>query len=279
MVKVFLGPAGVPISSKDHSTFGGIQRVAELELNAFECEFVRGVAMGNETAKGVGAVAKKLNVVLSVHCPYFINLCSADKIKLEASKKRILDSVERAHFMGANIAVFHPGYYGSISPEKAFATIVQACGDMLDRMKSKGTKDVKLGLETTGKLSQFGTLDENSAVHKELRDCVPVVDFAHIYARQGGEIDYEKVLDKMEALKLEHYHTHFTSMDWTPAKTPGQGNERRHLVLEANKPPFEPLARELMKRKISVTIISESPVLEQDSLVMKRIFEEFGYKW
>jgi len=279
MVKIFLGPAGVPLSSKDHSTIGGIRRVAELELNAFECEFVRGVAMGNETAKEVGTVAKELNIVLSVHCPYFINLCSTDKRKLEASKKRILDSVERAHFMGASVAVFHPGFYGSPGPEKAFEAIVQACGDMLDRMKSKGIKGVKLGLETTGKLSQFGTLDENSAVHKELRDCVPVVDFAHIYARQGGEIDYEKVLDKMETLKLEHYHSHFTSMDWTPAKVSGQGNERRHLDLGANQPPFEPLAKELMKRKMSLTIISESPVLEQDSLVMKQTFEKLGYKW
>lgn len=278
MVKVFLGPAGIPLSSKDHSTIGGIRQVAELELNAFECEFVRGVAMGNETAREVGAVAKELNIVLSVHCPYFINLCSTDKQKREASKKRILDSAERAHFMGANVAVFHPGFYGALGPEKAFEAIAQACGDMLDVMKSKGIKGVKLGLETTGKLSQFGTLDENSAVHKELHDCVPVVDFAHIYARQGGEIDYEKVLDKMEALKLERYHTHFTSMDWTPAKTPGQGNERRHLELRANQPPFEPLARELMKRKMSITIISESPVLEQDSLVMKRTLEKLGYK-
>jgi deoxyribonuclease-4 len=128
MVRVFLGPAGVPLSSKEHSTIGGIRRVAELELNAFECEFVRGVAMGNETAKAVGAVAKELNIVLSVHCPYFINLCSTDKQKLEASKKRILDSVERAHFMGADIAVFHPGFYGALGPDKAFTAIVRRAG-------------------------------------------------------------------------------------------------------------------------------------------------------
>ena len=44
-------------------------------------------------------------------------------------------------------------------------------------------------------------------------------------------------------------------------------------------PPFEPLAKEILKRKIDITVISESPVLEEDSLKMKGIFERFGHKF
>ncbi|MFN4133105.1 MAG: TIM barrel protein, partial [Candidatus Hadarchaeales archaeon] len=93
---ICLGPAGVPLSSKDRSTIGGLSHIASLGLNAMEVEFVRGVAMSNEMAQEVGEVARKLGIVLSVHCPYFINLCSDDRKKIEASKKRILDSAERA---------------------------------------------------------------------------------------------------------------------------------------------------------------------------------------
>ena len=255
---------------------GGLRRVAELGLNSMEIEFVRGVAMKNEMADEVGKLAKELGILLSVHCPYFINLCSTDKKKLEASKKRILDSVERAHHMGAHIAVFHPGFYGSLTPEAAFEAVEGACLDMLDRMKSMGIKGVALGHETTGKVSAFGTLDEIIRLCKRVRGCEPVVDYAHLYARAAGKIDYSEVFEKLKPLKLKHLHSHFTSMEWIPAKVQGYGNERRHLPIEFGKPPFEPLAREILKRKVDITLISESPVLEQDSLMMKRVFEKLG---
>jgi deoxyribonuclease-4 len=54
--------------------------------------------------------------------------------------------------------------------------------------------------------------------------------------------------------------------------------EKRHLVLD-HKPDFEPLAKEMLKRKFDITIISESPILEQDSLKMKKIFEKLGYRF
>jgi deoxyribonuclease-4 len=44
-------------------------------------------------------------------------------------------------------------------------------------------------------------------------------------------------------------------------------------------PPFEPLAEEILKRKMNITIISESPVLEQDSLKMLQIFKKLDSKF
>jgi deoxyribonuclease-4 len=276
---IYLGPAGVPISSKDPSTIGGLKRVAELKLNAMEIEFVRGVAMSNQTAEEVGRVARELKIELSVHCPYFINLCSQDRRKLEASKKRILDSVERCHHMGARIAVFHPGFYGSLTPEAAYQMVKEADLDLLDRMKAMGLKGVVLGHETTGKVSAFGTLEELVQLCREVRGCEPVVDFAHLWARNAGKIDYAEIFDRLEPLKLKHLHTHFTSMEWTPAKVPGRGNERRHLPISFDQPPVDPLVREIVKRKLNITIISESPVLEQDSLVLREKFEKLGYRF
>ncbi|RLG57332.1 MAG: endonuclease IV [Hadesarchaea archaeon] len=276
---IYLGPAGIPLSSRERSTLGGLRRVAELGLNAMEIEFVRGVAMSNEMADEVGDLAKELNILLSVHCPYFINLNSSDRKKLEASKKRILDSAERAFHMGAHIVVFHPGYYGSKTPEATFDSIMEACEDMLDHMRSAGIKKVALGLETTGKVSQFGTLDEIVRLCGRVRGCEPVVDFAHLWARNAGKIDYEEIFKKLSPLKLKLLHCHFTSMEWTPAKIDGYGNEKRHLPIEFDEPPFKPLAKRILKQKMDVTLISESPVLEQDSLTMKKVFEELGYRF
>jgi len=269
---IWLGPAGIPAVAKGRSSIEGVKTVSELGLNAMEIEFVRGVKMSNEMAKEVGDVAKELNIRLSIHAPYFINLSSSEKIKIRQSKKRILDSVERAHLMHADIVVFHPGYYGKLSPKETYDMVRDACGDIIESMKSKKIKDVRLGLETTGKHSQFGTLDEIIKIHKELKTCVPVVDFAHMFARRRGKIDYGEILDRLEGLKLKHYHTHFSNIEFTDK------GERWHLVLD-KKPPFEPLAKEILKRKLNIIIISESPILEQDSLKMKKIFEKLKYRF
>jgi len=228
--------------------------------------------MKNSLAEECGKVAKELSVDLSVHAPYYINLSSAEQAKIKASQKRILDSVERAHHMGAHVVVIHPGYYGKMSKEETYDAVKKATKEVIETMKSKGFTDVCLGMETTGKHSAFGTLEEIVKLCRQLKRCVPVIDFAHMYARQGGKIDYGKVLDTIKPLKLEHIHTHFSNIEFTDK------GERRHLVLDG-KPPFEPLAKEIMKRKISITIISESPILERDSLKMKHIFKQLGYEF
>ena len=271
IMKVFLGPAGVPITSKGSSTVDGIKRVAELGLNAMEVEFVRGVHMGNEAAKQAGQAAKDAGVLLSIHAPYFINLCNPEKVV--ASKKRILDSCERAHHMGAWVVVFHPGYYGTLEKTKAFEYVLEACKDMHEKIVTQDWS-VKLGLETTGKASQFGTLDENIAVHKKIKNCIPAVDFSHIFARNVGRINFAETLKKMEALGLAHCHCHFSGIEYT-AK-----GERNHLTIDHKKPDFAELAKNLLKTRIkNITIISESPILEKDSLKMKEILQKEGYQW
>jgi len=277
-LKVRLGPAGVPTVSTKRSTVEGIRTVAQLGLNAMEVEFVRGVAMSLEGAEEAGRVASQLDVRLSVHAPYFINLCSKDRKVAEASKKRIVESALRAERMGAVEVVVHPGYYGGLSSEQAYGLVKQRYGEILDELKEKGVERARVAFETTGKVSQFGSLEELVSLARET-GCLLCVDFAHIYARQAGRIDYAEVFDKLKPLKPKHLHIHFSGIEWTPAKKGPGGNEKNHVEIKHGKPPFKPLAEEILKRKIDVTIISESPILEQDSLAMKKVFEELGYRF
>ena len=278
-MKIWLGSSGIPIASKDKSTLGGIQCISDLKLNGFEIEFVRGVKMSSSMAKKVGELSSKLKIRLSVHAPYYINLCSKEMEKVRASKQRIIKSVERAHDMHADIVVFHPAYYGKLSEKEAYQRVKEACEDMKDTLNDEEITDVRLGLETTGKISQFGTLDETIQICKELKYCSPVIDWAHIFARQGGRIDFSDIFDKFSILKSKHLHTHVSCIEFSPVGIKGKGNERYHLPLKTKKPDFEPLVKEILKRKIDITLISESPILEQDALLMKKMFEEHGYKF
>jgi len=275
---IYLGPAGNCISAEDKTTIGSLKHLIQLKLNAQEIEFVRNVYLSSKAAKEVGKIAKEFGIRLSVHCPYAINLSSTDKKVIEASKQRIWDSIMRATELNASPVVFHPGYYMGQSSDAAFSSVKDACESLVEKMKEHGIKNVLLGLETTGKVSQFGTLDELVELCKKTKGCVPAVDPAHIFARQAGNINYSEMFDKLKLLKLEHYHMHFSGIKWRPAKPVG-GNEWYHMEIKVNQPLFEPLAKEILKRKLDITIISESPVLEQDSLVMKKEFEKMGYEF
>lgn len=268
-MRILIGTAGMPISAEP-GTINGLKKAKELRLNALEIEFVRFTYMNNEEAEKVGEIAKKLGIELSIHGSYFVNFCSTDKKKLEESKKRILDAVERAHHMKAKIVVFHPGYRGKLSDKEAYEICRDACKDMAERMHKKGINDVDLGLETVGKKSAFGNLDENIKLSKELKNCVPVIDFAHMFAVNGGNINYGEIFEKIKFLK--HIHSHFSGIEYSDK------GELRHLEIKVNKPDFNELAKEILKRKLDITIINESPRLEMDCLIMKKIFKKRGYE-
>ncbi len=267
-LKVWIGTGGIPISSKDGSTLDGLRRISELGLNAFECEFVRGVHMRNDLAKEVGELAKKLKIRLSVHAPYYINLLSNEKEKIQASKKRIINSAERAHFMKADVIVVHPAYYGKLSKEEAYQRVKKECGDIVDRLQDMGIKNVRIGLETMGKISQFGTVDELVRLSKEVKGCCVVVDWSHVYARNFGRIDFSEVFDKVLSLKPKHIHTHFSCIEYSDK------GGRRHLTLDSEQPRYDDLVKEINKRKVDITLISESPNLEVDALKLKEMIEK-----
>ncbi len=266
MATIKIGPSG----SSGLGTLEGIRFVKEKGLQAMEIGFVRGVHMKNERAKEVGKRAKEAGVSLSIHAPYYINLSSVEIEKREASVKRILDSCERGHHLGATHVTFHPAYYGKLSPESTHGLVKAAMDSMQAYIREKGWS-VKLAPETTGKVSQYGSLDETLRLSKET-GCSLVVDFAHLYARDRGKIDYAAILDKIQKAGHKHVQAHFSNIHY------GLKGELNHLVLNGN-PPFEPLAREFLDRDLDATIICESPITWEDALKMKEIFEGLGHEF
>ncbi|MFH0956982.1 MAG: TIM barrel protein, partial [Candidatus Aenigmatarchaeota archaeon] len=262
-MKILVGTAGIPGSSSERTTLGGIRRVAELGLHSMEVEFVRGVNMSPALALAAGKAAREAGVKLSVHAPYYINLCNPEKAK--DSMKRIIDSCHRGHLMGAEVIVFHPGYYGKLSKEDAFEMVSGACREMAEALEDNGFL-VKLGLETTGKTSQFGTVDEILRICDENKHCVPVIDWSHIFAKYQGKVDFRSVLAKVTDASFRKIHTHFSGIEFT------EKGERRHLPIDSRQPDFSEVAKVILGSNLKeINIISESPALEHDALEMKRI--------
>ena len=275
-MKIRLGPSGIPISTKSNSSIEGVKRVAELKLSAMEISFTHGIHMSLATAKELGKVAKELDVELSIHVPYYINLASEDKKIIEASKKRIIDSLERGVAMGADVVAAHAGYYGK-NKFKANQMVFEACKEIAEHIEKNGW-NIDFGLETMGKQKSWGTLDEIISICKQLKHMIPYLDAAHLYALHGGQINFKDVFDKLDILKLKKIHSHFSGIKYTLAGI-GRGNERQHVPMKMAGPNFEDYAKEILRRNKDITIISESPILEIDSLAMKETFESLGYKF
>jgi deoxyribonuclease-4 len=206
--------------------------------------------MSNEAAAELGRCARALDITLSVHAPYYINLASLDADKLLASRRRLLDTCERAHHMGAGRVVFHAGFYQKRDPKDVFGLICDELSGLSDVLAENGWQDVLLCPETTGKASQFGGLNELLDL-SEAVPCGICVDFAHLYARNGGCVDYGEVIKKLRS--LSHIHGHFSGISYTPK------GEQRHKNLRRSF--FVPLseALQMIGAHQTVTLISEVP--------------------
>jgi len=254
---IILGPAGTGGDS-----LKGIQFIHDKGLGAVEIEFTYGVRMSNELAKECGDLAKKLGMRISIHAPYYVNLASHEKAKIEASKKRILESCERGHFLGAKYIVFHAGFYMKHSKEECYSIIKKEILEIQREIKKRGWK-VILAPETTGKKSQFGDLDELLRLKKET-DCHLCIDFAHLKARDQ-KIDYQKVFDKLKNAGINYIHAHFSGIEYSDK------GERRHILTKDSD--IKELLEWIKKSKIDATIINESPDPLGDSLKSKKILE------
>jgi len=253
-----IGPGGTAGLGYD----AGLDEIKRLNLDALEVEFTYGVRMSNDEADAVGKMAKEMGIKLSIHAPYYINLASKEKQKIHASKTRILQSCERAHHMGAVCVVFHPGFYQGRDKEEIYGIIKKEIEDLLKTVKQKKWR-VILAPETTGKASQFGDLDELLRMSKET-GCGICVDFSHLKARSNGKMKYDEIVKKIKG--INHVHAHFSGIEFS------EKGERKHLLTPDKE--IKELAGLLVKNRIDITLINESPDPIGDSAKMKRAINQ-----
>ena len=266
---LLFGPAGVPESSPKRDSEAGIARVKEVGLDCMELEFVRGVSMGEEKAALVKAAAREHGVALTVHAPYYINFNSLEPDKIEASKKRLFDSARIGALCGAASVAFHAGYYMGESPAKTFRKIKKGLREVLGMCRREGV-DIRLRPETSGRASQFGSLDETLALSAELDGVAPCIDFAHLHAYAGAMNSYDEFAGVLETIRRElgaealaDMHIHTSGIHY------GHKGELKHLNLDESDLDYVALLRALKSFGVGGKLICESPNREADAIMMK----------
>ena len=280
---------------KDHATFGTggnsdsfyasgkkstVQAPEWLKafgLDAYEFEAGNGLNAGDETLRKIGDAAREHGILMSFHTPYFISLSGTDPEKRLKSIDYISRSLHASELLGADTIVIHAGSAAKITREEA----MRLATDTLEKnLEVNGQTDIRMGIETMGKINQLGTLDEVIELCKISPKYHPVVDFGHLNARNVGNAfpsvdSYREVFDKIANALGDEYaynlHCHFSKIEYT------QAGEKRHLTFADTLygPDFEPLAEAIIKEGVAPRIISESDGTQaEDALAMKRMWEK-----
>lgn len=271
---LLFGTAGVPSSSAKGSTLSGIERVKAIGLDAMEVEWVRGVKMTEELATKVNKLATHLDVKLTGHGPFWVNLNSLDPKKLEESKQRVLRTIRRGYQCGCQSVTFHPAYYMTQDSKKVYNHLKKILTDIANTVKKEGIK-IRISLETTGKESQFGTVDEILGLAQEVDMVWICVDFAHLFARSIGKLNsydqFKEVLVKIENKLgkegIKNMHIHLSGIEY------GNTGERKHLFLKQSKLNYKDVLRALKDFKAEGILITESPDPQVDALLVQKVYK------
>jgi deoxyribonuclease-4 len=251
-------------------TLAGLKRAKELGINAMEIEWVQSVPKNAEHVAAVGVLAKELDIALTVHAPYFVNLHSAEKEKIAASEARILAALSMAQVCGAVSVCVHAAFNGG-KDSKTVTDSIRRSTERIMKKKASLFPDVNLAYETMGKPSQWGTLDETLAVAKEF-GIYPCIDVAHMHARTNGKInstkEFDELLDRYAKVlgkkSLKNMHVHYSGIAY------GEKGEKHHLTFEESDLRWKDFLKVLKKRGVGGVLVCESPSMEDDTMLLMR---------
>lgn len=276
------GPAGNSESfaaAGFKSTLQAPAWLAQMGLTAYEYQCGRGVRVSVDSAVQLGVLAKKHDIALSLHAPYFISLASVDPAKRDNSITYILDSARAVSLMGGDRIVVHPGGLGGRSREEATALAKETLVRAQAALDENGLSGVHICPETMGKINQLGNLDEVLDMCTVDERFYPCIDFGHLNSRTQGEVNstvaFEQVIDTIKNRLGEErgrcFHVHFSKIAYTA------GGEKCHLTFDDDVfgPDPAPLMEVIAARNLAPVVICESAGTQaEDALAMMQLWKQ-----
>lgn len=271
MDELLFGISGLPIFSglKKINYASGIDYVKSIGLDMMELLFVRNVNVTDKNKDIILKTKLENDFYLSAHGSHYINLNADEDEKQEQSLERIIKAMEGLSKVKGRSLVFHPGFYLKDSKKETYNTIKE-------NLLKLPYKDIDYRLETTGKGTQFGTLEELVSLCKEVRCCKLCIDFSHIHARGNGSLkgydDFAKilqyVLDELGKSALDDLHIHIGGINYN------EKGEKNHLPLLESDFNFVECLKVIKDFNVKGCVISEGPQVEKDALFLKNTYKK-----
>ncbi len=262
-------PTGTP--KNPGGSVGAIGFSKSIGMLAFELGWVQSVRVSEATCALIKAASEQHGVSLSVHAPYFINL-NANADEWPKSRKRLMDAAHYGYLAGATDIIFHPGSYFTNDPLEVLKIAIPRLKGCADELKKNGDH-VTIRPETMGKSAMLGSFEDAVAMSKAIDMVQPCIDFAHLHARPGNGTmnthdEWSKLLEvykrELGAKALKNLHIHLSGIEYGPK------GEKNHLTLEEADLDLKALFKALHDFGCEGRILCESPIMEEDALIMKK---------
>ncbi len=240
--------------------------LAGIGLNAYEISLGRGIRMTDKTAQVIGAQAAAYGVRISVHAPYYINL--ANTANLEKNYHYIKRSLELLAIMGGDRLVVHTGCQMQMTRAEALKNCRESLQIILERLRKEGLNHFWLCLETMGKYSQIGNLDEICDLCTlDPQHLIPTVDLGHMNCLAQGQLDLVHAFQQLQVFPQVHFHISFVEYNLK--------GEIRHVTLADNQFGFDlKLVMKLLQARPGndVVICESDRIMAQDSLKLRDFY-------
>lgn len=279
-MKAKFGPAGNSESFYEQGYKSSLEMPAWLNrqgLDLYEYQCGHGVRMSKDSAGDLKKHAAENGVELSIHTPYYINLASDDPERQEKTVNYIRQTLTLASYLDAKRIVVHMGSPGKRTRLDGMKDTEKLLLRVLDMMKEEGFYGkTRLCLETMGKVSQLGTVEEVMKMCRIDDSFLPCIDFGHVNARTQGTLSSEKafstLFDQIEnALgfeRMNEMHCHVSKIEYTNM------GEKKHLTFDDTLfgPDYTDLAKVIAKRGTAQHLICESAGTQsEDALKFKNM--------
>ena len=266
--------AGIPLRAENKGYKKGFEVLKKMNLDGLELEFVHGVRMSPENRKTVKTISSDNNMVLTAHCPFYINLNSREEEKIDASIYRIIDTALVGDEVGAYSITYHAAFYLGNDKETVYKKVLDGNKIIIDALESNNI-NLWVRPETTGKSTQWGDLDEVIRLSKEFKQVLPCVDFSHLHARSNGEFNtydefsriFERIGNEIGNYALENFHGHVAGIAYSSK------GEKHHLILEESDMNYKDLLKAFKDFNIKGVLVCESPNIEDDCKLIKEYYE------
>lgn len=272
---VIFGPAGSPIDYKG-AAYKAPKYISQEGLDSYEYQSPYGVRIGEKAATTLKEESEKHDIIVSMHAPYYINLCAKEEEKLQKTIGHLVSAARAGEWMGAYRLVFHPGAYLNRKPEKAMEISKNTVNRLFEELEAEGIEDFTFAPETTGKRTQQGNVSEVVELCASFDHFEPTIDFAHVHARGRGFLekkeDYNCIFSTIEDnLDINILHCHFTTIEYA-----SHGEVKHHTLDESDEygPDIKDLLSNLIDNGWKANIICETPLRDVDAIKMKKIYEE-----
>jgi bifunctional non-homologous end joining protein LigD len=249
-----------------------LDRLVEEGHRALELPFTGGFPWKEQRCESFGALAAERDIRLSVHAPYFAGLTIPEEDKGKQSVFAMEHTMKLGNCLGAPVIVAHFGSTYDEDPAVLMNRIRSRIDMIAPKVEGMG---VGLGLETSGKRSQFGSLGDIAQLASEYSFVRPVVDWAHIHAMTNGGLTSRDafasvlafVADSFPGWMISPLQVQFSDNQF------GDAGEIKHVAYGEGTLRVGPLVEAVDKAGMSMVLISEARDMKSHGLIWDEVRE------